>query len=184
MRAEVGLLSRNVVIKGSDPVDHDDDYGAHFIIHGDNTRCRIEDAEFKYMGQPRYPRRNSIEFEYILNMNESYFRSNSLHSSFARFIALNEVSYLTISNNVALDTRGISIYLNTGAEKHNIIEHNLIIAPRKSLYMLNYDRTPAGIWVRNPQNIIRFNHVVGSEYYGIHFDIPSKTSTYSPHECP
>ena len=53
MRAEVGCLTRNIVIQG-DPEDSiRDKYGAHLMIHGktkEGSVGRIENAEFRYSG--------------------------------------------------------------------------------------------------------------------------------------
>ena len=53
MRAEVGLLTRNIVIQG-DENSVNNDYGAHLMIHGkmgdDRLIGRIEYAEFRHVG--------------------------------------------------------------------------------------------------------------------------------------
>lgn len=55
MFAEVGNLSRNVVIKGDDS-SIEEEYGAHLTVHGlatEGTVARISNIEFRNTGQPR-----------------------------------------------------------------------------------------------------------------------------------
>lgn len=48
MKAEVGVLTRNVVIKGDDDVSPRDKFGAHLLVMGTPslTTARIENVEF------------------------------------------------------------------------------------------------------------------------------------------
>jgi len=62
MRAEVGLLSRNVVFRGDPETSSANQYGAHIMLHsaGDESVVgRIENCEFFDVGQAfklgRYP---------------------------------------------------------------------------------------------------------------------------------
>ena len=73
-----------------------------------------------------------------------------MRESFSRFIALNEVSHLPVSDNVVFRVPGHNIYLASGAETNNIIERNLIISPMITSNMLNSDLTAAGIYITNP----------------------------------
>jgi hypothetical protein len=49
MRAEVGLLTRNVVFEGDDS-SMETSYGAHIMLHGSKTTARIRHAEFRKTG--------------------------------------------------------------------------------------------------------------------------------------
>jgi len=53
MRAEVGLLSRNVVFRGDPEHSLDNQYGAVIICHSpgdESTVCRIDSVELKHVG--------------------------------------------------------------------------------------------------------------------------------------
>ena len=74
MRAEVGLLSRNVVIQGNDfsPLDR----------HGGSVRDnsfvgRIENAELRYMGQAFQMGRYAVHFHVSLALNNQTHREHA-----------------------------------------------------------------------------------------------------------
>lgn len=53
MKAEVALLSSNVVIQGNPEDSEKDEYGAHLMIHGkeyDGSVARLDSIEFRYTG--------------------------------------------------------------------------------------------------------------------------------------
>lgn len=50
MRAEVGLLTRNVVFEGDEATSTANVYGAHIMLHGASTSARIRHAEFRRTG--------------------------------------------------------------------------------------------------------------------------------------
>jgi len=81
MRAEVGLLTRNVVYQG-DPSDSAiDQYGAHIMIHspGDESCIgRIENVEFFNVGQAFKLGRYPIHFHMIGTVHQSYIRNNAI----------------------------------------------------------------------------------------------------------
>lgn len=49
MRAEVGLLTRNIIFEGDDS-SINTSYGAHIMLHGAQTRASIRYAEFRHTG--------------------------------------------------------------------------------------------------------------------------------------
>jgi len=51
-------------------------------------------------------------------------------------IALHDIHYLEIKENVAFNALGHNIFLENGIETHNVIEKNLIISPRSAFNML------------------------------------------------
>lgn len=54
-------------------------------------------------------------------------------------VALNDVSYLNIINNVGYRVRGHNIYLESGNEINNVIERNLIVSTENVFNMLSID---------------------------------------------
>jgi len=76
--------------------------------------------------------------------------------------------------------------LEDGIETNNVIEYNLIISSRTSSIMLQTDMTVASIWVTHPTNFVRYNHLAGSDFYGMWWEIkefpdgPSATSLVCP----
>lgn len=95
MRAEVGLLSRNVVIQGNDwsPLDR---HGGHIMLYSeegyfrDNSLIgRIENAELRYMGQAFQMGRYTVHFHMSGTIDQSYLRRNSsaLANAFAKALS-------------------------------------------------------------------------------------------------
>lgn len=90
VRAEVGLLSRNILISGtSDSLTSQ--YGAHVMLHGsadEGMIARIEYAEFALCGQGKVVDRHCLMFKQNGNLDGSYVRGNSLHDSLSSLIVL------------------------------------------------------------------------------------------------
>jgi len=82
MRAEVGLLTRNVVFRGDPIVSPADQYGAHIMIHspGDESSVgRIEYIELKDVGQAFKLGRYPLHYHMIGTVHKSYVRGNAIH---------------------------------------------------------------------------------------------------------
>ena len=79
MRAEVGLLTRNVKFQGNPLDSAENQYGAHIMIHspGDESCIgRIENVEFFNVGQAFKLGRYPIHFHMIGTVHKSYVRNN------------------------------------------------------------------------------------------------------------
>lgn len=119
-------------------------------------------------------------------MSTSYIRNNAVHDSNARCTTIHAVSGLRVQNNVCYKARGHNIFLEDGIEEGNLIEGNLVVSSRFASNMLQTDTSVASIWVTNPNNIVRYNHVAGSDFYGFWYEIkprpdgPSATDDICP----
>lgn len=172
MRAEVGLLSRNVKYQG-DETSAENQYGAVIIMHSpgdETTAARIDSIELYNVGQAFILGSYPIHFHMIGTVHSSYIRNNAIHHSFNRAVTIHGVHYLRVQNNVAYHTMGHTIFIEDAAETKNLIEGNLIVDVRRSWSLLNTDQTPASIWITNPDNIIRNNHAAGSDRYSYWYD--------------
>jgi hypothetical protein len=141
MRAEVGLLSRNVVFQG-DSSSFDAQYGATVFLHSmgdDSLTARLENVEFTNMGQAFKVGRYAIHFHMIGNVHTSYIKSNSVHTSFNRAFTMHGTSYLRILNNVVFNAMGHNIFIEDAVERHNQIHDNLVIMTKRSWSLLNTD---------------------------------------------
>jgi len=192
IRAEVGLLSRNVKITGS-PEGLEEEHGAHVMAHApgdDRVVARISYVEIFNAGQAYSVGAYPFHFHMIGAVRNSYIIGNSVHHTFNRAVTIHGIRYLRVIDNVTYHTKGHTIFVEDGAETKNRIEHNLIVSVRRSWSRLNTDTTPAGIWVTNPDNYVIGNHVAGSDAYGIWFDFqphptgPSATTLICPFGTP
>jgi len=82
MRAEVGLLTRNILFQGDPETSLVNQFGAHMIIHADGSETvigRIEYVEFFNVGQAFQLGRYPIHFHLIGSVTQSYIRGNAIH---------------------------------------------------------------------------------------------------------
>ena len=142
MRAEVGLLSRNVKYQGDPWHSPDNQYGAVIICHSpgdESTVCRIDSIELTMVGQAFILGSYPIHFHMIGTVHSSYVRNNAIHHSFNRAVTIHGVHYLRVQNNVAYHTMGHTIFIEDAVESKNLIENNLILDVRRSWSLLNTD---------------------------------------------
>jgi hypothetical protein len=188
IRGEVGLLSRNIKIRGSDE-GLDTQHGVHIMLFspGDESVVgRVENLELFYAGQAFTLGRYPLHFHMIGTVSQSYIKNNAIHHTFNRATTVHGVFYLTIQDNVAYHTMGHTFFIEDGIESQNTLAHNLGINVYQSFSLLNGDQTPAVFWITNPNNFIHDNHAAGGMAYGFWFDFnlhprgPSATSAVWP----
>jgi hypothetical protein len=99
MRAEVGLLTRNVKFQGDQVHSPDNQYGAVIICHSpgdESTICRIDNVELSTVGQAFILGSYPIHFHMIGTVHKSYVRHNAIHHSFNRAVTLHGIHYLRV----------------------------------------------------------------------------------------
>jgi hypothetical protein len=142
MRAEVALLSRNVVFRGNPEDSLANEYGATIFMHSpgdDSLTFRASDVEFTDVGQAFKLGRYALHMHMIGAVHNSYIKNNSVHQSFNRAVAIHGTRYLRISNNTSYMSKGHNIFIEDAVETHNIIEHNLMMKTMRSMSLLNVD---------------------------------------------
>ena len=189
MRAEVGLLTRNILYRGDPETSTKNEYGAHMMIHSDDSGlliARIAYIELFNVGQAFQLGRYPIHFHQIGAVHDSYIIGNAIHQSYNRACTIHGVSYLRLISNVAYNIKGHTFFIEDAIETNNYLEHNLAIYTKKSWSLLNSDQTPASFWITHPNNIFRGNHAAGADNYGFWFDTkPNPTGpSFDPNICP
>ena len=188
IRGEVGLLSRNIKIRGSDE-GLTEQHGVHIMLFspGDESVIgRVENLELFNAGQAFTLGRYPLHFHMIGSVSSSYIRNNSIHHTFNRAATVHGVFYLTLKDNFAFHTMGHTYFIEDGIESQNTIEHNLGVNTYQSFSLLNFDQTPAVFWITNPSNYILNNHAAGGMAYGFWYSMdlhptgPSATSYVWP----
>uniref|UniRef100_A0A4W5QPK0 hyaluronoglucosaminidase n=1 Tax=Hucho hucho TaxID=62062 RepID=A0A4W5QPK0_9TELE len=146
MRAEVALLSRNILIYGEMEntcygnnwcqfFGHDT-YGGHIKIFGNFTSVHLSHVELKNMGQQeqgRYP----VHFHRCGDVDwrggyrePAYVDGLSIHHSFSRCITIHATNGLLVKDTVGYDTLGHCFFLEDGMEQRNTFFHNLGLVTR------------------------------------------------------
>ncbi|XP_011804295.1 PREDICTED: transmembrane protein 2 isoform X2 [Colobus angolensis palliatus] len=141
MRAEVGILTRNIVIQGEVEdscyaenqcqfFDYDT-FGGHVMIMKNFTSVHLSYVELKRMGQQqmgRYPVHFHLcgDVDYKGGYRHAAFVDGlSIHHSFSRCITVHGTNGLLIKDTIGFDTLGHCFFLEDGIEQRNTLFHNL-----------------------------------------------------------
>lgn len=147
MRAEVALLSRNILIHGEmekscygknwcQYFSHDT-FGGHIKILGNFSSVHLSHVELKHMGQQREKGRYPVNFHRCGDVdqrggynNPAYVDSLSIHHSFSRCVAIHATNGLLVRDTIGYDTLGHCFFLEDGIEQRNVFFHNLGLLTR------------------------------------------------------
>eukprot|EP01125_Pyxidicula_operculata_P001994 TRINITY_DN11974_c0_g1_i1.p1 TRINITY_DN11974_c0_g1~~TRINITY_DN11974_c0_g1_i1.p1 ORF type:complete len:1221 (-),score=309.90 TRINITY_DN11974_c0_g1_i1:103-3765(-) len=172
MRAEVGLLSRNIVIRGdiSEGTSGADHWGGHIMAVNDCS-MRIKGAEFYYMGQKDNLARYPVHYHLCSTTTSSYVKENAFHDTFQRAVTLHGSNGILVKDNVAFNISGHCYFVEDGFEVENVFEHNLGIRSNPHTLLKSADATPAIFWTTNPNNKYVDNVAVGG-HFGYWYAMP------------
>eukprot|EP00117_Sycon_ciliatum_P037364 scpid335/ scgid27970/ Fibrocystin-L; Polycystic kidney and hepatic disease 1-like protein 1 len=195
IRAEVGLLTHNVIVEGSVSEGFHtselggDQYGSQIMIHraGHNTtQVRLSNVEVRHCGQAFRLGRYAIHFHLSGNLSNSWVKQCSIHHSFNRAITAHGVHSMVFEGNVAYDIKGHTFFIEDGIETRNQYLNNLGMLTRGSSSLLNTDQIPATFWITNPNNIFIGNAAAGSRAYGFWYDLDPNSfgPSFSTAICP
>ncbi len=185
-RAEVGLLSRNIVIQGDD--NHAGGFGGHVMVMGSSpirretspamrSSGKVRGVEFRRLGQ--FNRLGRYPFHWHLNGDSAgdYLENSSFHSNFQRGIVVHGTDNVRVKSNVLYDTLGHSIMTEDGSEQDNLFEGNLAVLTRAFPYLPSNpiqvgqnDDQAATFWIKGPSNRFVGNVAAGGEFTAFWFD--------------
>ena len=188
-RAEVGILSRRIVIQGADDERwRNDRFGAHIMVMG-NGVLRLNGVELRRMGQGGRFGRYPIHFHMLSyaadgsligDATQQLVANSSIWNSANRCITIHGTNGTTIRNNICYDIAGHAIFLEDAVERRNLIENNLVLKVRQPpVLLLNHDREafrrgPSGFWITNPDNIVRGNVAADAAGNGFWLAFPER----------
>mgnify|MGYP003307879992 FL=1 len=169
-RAEVGLLSRNVVVQGDDQ-SKQQQFGGQIVfassqLYDDSIIGRLSNIETRNVGQGLKLGKYPIHFHMVGNVSKSYVKNCTVHHANNRAIAIHGVNHLTVSWNVVFDTRGHAVFIEDGTEVRNTLSYNLVAMVRPIWSLLLVDQSPACYWIVNPDNDVYGNVAAASSHYG------------------
>uniref|UniRef100_A0A8D0H9K1 hyaluronoglucosaminidase n=1 Tax=Sphenodon punctatus TaxID=8508 RepID=A0A8D0H9K1_SPHPU len=146
MRAEVGVLTKNILIKGETEkfcyADNQcqffnyDTFGGQIQIKKNFTSVHLSYLELSQMGQQvhgRYP----VHFHLCGDVDEkggysyeTYVKGLSIHHCFSRCVTVHATKGLLIRDTIGYDTLGHCFFLEDGIEQRNTLFHNLGLVTR------------------------------------------------------
>ena len=94
MRAEVCLMTRNIVFRGDPETSAKNSFGAHIMLHspGDETTVgRIENVQLEDVGQAKELGKYPIHYHMIGKVSKSYVKNNVIMRSYNRGTTLHGV---------------------------------------------------------------------------------------------
>lgn len=167
--AEVGHLTRNILIQGDNTSDSQK-YGGHVLAH--NGSMKIFGVEFTRMGQlgmiGRYPLHWHVMGDVI--GQGQFAKSNSYHNNYQRCMTIHGTSGVTAQDNVGFNVSGHCYFMEEGSETFNVWNHNLGIWVNPGT-LIPSDSQPSIFWVTNPNNTLTNNVAVGG-VFGYWFSLP------------
>ena len=173
IRAEVCLMSRNIVYRGDPETSALNKFGAHIMLHSPGNESvvgRIENLQLEDVGQAFLLGKYPIHFHMIGRVTKSYVRNNAIRRSYNRGTTLHGVKYLRVERNCYWDVMGHTIFVEDAAETKNLVRYNVIAGTKPSFSLLNTDQTPGCFWITHPDNIFVGNRAAGSTHYGYWMD--------------
>jgi cell surface hyaluronidase len=188
--AEVGLLSRNILIQG-DTSSSATGFGGHMMIMRGSS-AKIGSIELNRMGQKGLIGRYPMHWHLVGAAPGQYLTGSSIHNAYNRFFSIHGTSQLQILRNIGYETIGHGFYLEDGIEENNTLAGNLGLSVHNATdgKPTPSDRDASVFWISNPKNIIRNNVAGGSEHTGFWLGFPehpiglSSTDTVWPRRTP
>lgn len=171
-RAEVGLLTRNIVIQGDSASSVANGYGGHLM--GMSGTLRVEGVELHFMGQKGLMARYPMHWHMMGPVDGQYFANSSVWKSFNRCATVHGTSNARVEGNVCYDHIGHGYFLEDGGETGNLIAGNLGLGTHSSSEgVLPTDTRAATFWITNPDNTVRGNAAAGSDAFGYWYALPA-----------
>lgn len=174
-RAEVALLTRNIIIQGAED-SRDIRFGGHIMIMQGSGPVHIEGVEFTRMGQPGIEARYNLHWHLAGDREGDYVKNSSVHHSLQRGVVLHQTDNVLVENVVAFNIQNHAfIPAEDGNEINNTFRNNLAMLVRKpdegffafpregSGGSTQGEQRVAGFWMRNVHNNLIGNHSAGSE---------------------
>ncbi|MGI1677590.1 MAG: hypothetical protein K6L75_02580 [Cellvibrionaceae bacterium] len=189
-RAEIGNLSRSILIQGADDVSwNSDEFGAHVMIMGANSNTWIEGVEFYRVGQAGREGRYPIHFHKLSYGSQGNLipangtrvvKDSSIWSSSHRCVTIHATNGVTFENNICYDIGGHAIFFEDAVERKNVIANNLVLKVREPTNRLleserlnGFRGGSSGLWLTNPDNTVIGNHIADSDGNGFWLSFPN-----------
>nr|MCU0950911.1 hypothetical protein [Burkholderiaceae bacterium] len=185
VRAEVGLLTQNIVIQG-DATSVAANVGGHAMLMAGagTTTVQIAHVQFQRMGQLDRAGRYPLHFHLMGDgCTGCYVRNTTIRDTIQRGLVLHDTSNVLVAGNVVFNTVGHNIVIETETTRGNTLDGNLALVNRQPmprhtdpLLVVQNDRLPGNYWFRGADNAIVNNVAAGSQSNGFIYDQPGAGS--------
>jgi hypothetical protein len=181
-RAEVALLSRNIVIEAPDDAAwRDDGFGAHVMIMGAGSKVTLDGIEVRRGGQRgrlgRYPIHWHLlsythDGQEIGDVSGHVVQNSTIWDSSQRCIVIHGTNGVVVRDNVCYSIEGHAIFLEDAVERRNTIEGNAVFRVRNPRSPMLVHEGPifqggsSGFWITNPDNTVVGNVAADAEGIG------------------
>ena len=192
-RAEVGNLSRNIVIQSADDaLWRNSGFGAQVMVMDRSSSLQLDGVELRRVGQAGKVGRYPIHWHMLSYAPDGttlgdatghFVRNSSVWDSRHRCMVVHGTNGVSIQNNICYDIKGHAIFLEDAVERRNIIEGNLVLrvrSPIDSLAVTEHEKfghmcgAAAGYWLTNPDNTVRGNAVADAQGNGFWLSYPTR----------
>jgi hypothetical protein len=184
VRAEVGLLSQNIVIQG-DAASTTSNVGGHMMLMAAGaTTVQIANVQFQRMGQLDQLGRYPLHFHLMGDgCSRCYVRDSTIRDTIQRGLVLHDTSGVVVAGNVVFNTVGHNVVIETETTRGNTLDGNLALVNRQPVprhteptLVSQNDRLPGNYWFRGADNAIVNNVAAGSQSSGFIYDLPGAGS--------
>ena len=175
MRAEIGLLSRNIRIRG-DENSEDLRFGGHVMIMEGGT-ANVSGVEFFHMGQQGLKGRYPFHWHAAGDVSGQWIRNSSVHKSFQRAYASHKSDNSEVRDNVAYHVANHAyVFAEDGDERNNSYIGNVgfyTYVPEELAFFVDDNRfnpssqngdRPGTFWGRSPNHTLIGNHAAGTAH--------------------
>lgn len=180
VRAEVGLLTQNIVVQG-DAASVASNIGGHtMLMAAGATTVQIANVQFQRMGQLDQLGRYPLHFHLMADgCTACYVRNNSIRDTVQRGLVIHGTSNVLAQGNVVFNTVGHNVMTENEATVRNTLDGNLALVNREpmpahteAVLVTQNDQNPANFWFRGADNAIVNNAAAGSQANGFIYDTP------------
>ena len=195
-RAEVGNLSRNIVIQAPDDAAwRNSGFGAQVMVMDRSSSLQMDGVEMRRMGQQGIIGRYPIHWHLLSyaqgattssgDVVNHFMRNSTVADSKHRCMVIHGTNGVTLQNNICYNIKGHAIFLEDATEQRNVIEGNLVMRVRSPEDALsttaheknaqtNFCGASAAYWLTNPNNTVRNNVAVDAQGNGFWLSYPQK----------
>lgn len=188
-RAEVGNLTRNIVVESiDDSYWQDQGYGAHIMIMQNGAEAYLDGVEIRRAGQRgllgRYPFHwHMLSYsgtQYLGDATGQYIKNSSVAHSSNRGIVIHGTNGVIVQNNIVYDVRGHGIFTEDAVERRNTIDNNLVLHirnPSNASALKQHEvgtNGSSGFWISNPDNTVTNNVAADSGTFGFWLAFPEQ----------